>query len=54
MAIDGLGNIFGVPPVKKEQETGRPGQKNEKKRPERGPKKEKDEKEKEGRVDIRI
>ncbi len=56
MAIDGLGNITGIIPVKKEKEAGEPYRKNQKKdrgNEENDKDKEKD-KNKEGRVDIRI
>ncbi|MBI5408342.1 MAG: hypothetical protein HZA14_03145 [Nitrospirae bacterium] len=56
MAVDGLGNIFGIPVVKKDQESGKIKQKNQKKdrKGERREEKEEEEKEKEGRIDIRV
>jgi len=55
MVIDGLGNMLGILPVKKEKEAGQSPMKDQKKDKKRGPKKDDEEgKEKEGRVDIRI
>lgn len=58
MVIDGLGNMLGILPVKKEKEAGR-APKDQKKNKDREQKKDKEEdketeKEKEGRIDVRI
>jgi hypothetical protein len=55
MPIDGLGNILGILPVKKEKEAGETSKRNQKKDRNKGDKKDGDEpKEKEGKIDIRI
>lgn len=55
MPIDGLGNILGILPVKKEKEAGETSRRNQKKDRNKEDKKEsEDHKEKEGKVDIRI
>ncbi len=55
MPIDGLGNILGILPVKKEKETGEASRRNQKKDRNKGDKKDSEEqKKKEGKIDIRI
>ncbi len=55
MAVEGLSNIYGVPPVKKEQETGLNQRRKQNKNRKKGKREEGDkQKDKEGRIDIRI
>jgi hypothetical protein len=55
MAIEGLNNIYGIPPVKKEQEPNMNKRKKQKREPQkRDKKKEEQQKIEKGRVDIRI
>jgi len=55
MPIDGLGNTFGIIPVKKEKETGDASKRNQKKDRNKEEKKDnEDHAEKEGKIDIRI
>jgi hypothetical protein len=55
MSIDGLGNTFGIIPVKKEKEAGDSSRRNQKKDRNKEEKKDNEEQtEKEGKIDIRI
>lgn len=55
MSINGLGNTFGIIPVKKEKETGDASRRNQKKDRNKEDKNDSEEhKEKEGKIDIRI
>lgn len=55
MSIDGLGNIYSIPEIKKEHKTGMEQKKKQQKGREENRKNEEDEQDiKEGKVDIRI
>jgi hypothetical protein len=54
MPVEGLNNIYGIPPVKKERDAGQEGRKKGTIREKKRSGKKKREKEPEGRVDIRV